>query len=92
MYKIFKVERDILIYAIRYALGRQTFAPSTTIENVKENIDLFTINDLKIIIRDIISQEYYGYGMECDKQNWLGFKEYLEIEIKKRIDNGDLRL
>ena len=85
--KTFKVDRDMLIYGMRYALGRQTFAPSTVVENIKHNIDLVSVHDMGIMIRDI---EQHGdldekaYGMECDKQTWMSFKKYLENEIDKR--------
>ena len=72
MDKQFTVERDILIYAMRYALGRMTFAPTTVIENIKCNIDLFSIDGLKLIIKDIDKQDDFGgYGMECDKRKKL---------------------
>ncbi len=75
--KDFKVERDILLYALRYALGRQTFAPTVVIENIKANIHLFSKQDIKIIIKEIKEQEKYGYGMACDKDTWMGFISFL---------------
>lgn len=83
MDKVFKVERDILLYALRYAIGRMTFAPTVVIDNIKANIDLFSVDDIELIIRDIKDKEIY-YGMDCDKKQWLGFVEYLECEIKER--------
>lgn len=80
MDKVFKVERDILFYAMRYAIGRQTFAPTVVIENIKHNIELFNSNDLQMLIRDI--EGHIGsYGMECDERNWMGFKEYLKRQM-----------
>ena len=69
----------MLFYALRYALGRQTFAPSIVIDNIKANIDLFNINDIDLIIKEIEVHEKYGtsYGMDCDKKKWMGFIEYL---------------
>lgn len=81
MDKIFKVERDILLYALRYAIGRMTFAPTIVMDNIKANIDLFTESDIELIIRDIKDKEIYGYGMECDKKQWLGFIDYLSKEL-----------
>lgn len=74
---IFKVEREILIFAMRYALGRMTFAPTIVIENIKNNIRSFTQNDIKLLIRDIEQQEPFGYGMKCDEETWMNFKQYL---------------
>lgn len=85
MDKEFRVERDILIFAMRYALGRMTFAPLTVIDNIKHNIDLFTANDLKILIRDIEGQADLGYGMDCDEKVWLRFKEYLLYILEDKI-------
>ena len=84
--KEFKVERDILFYALRYAIGRKTFAPIITIENIKKNIHLLSIYDLQIIIREIIWQETcgFGYGDECDKKTWMDFLDYLQKTIKSR--------
>lgn len=82
MNKIFKVERAILVYALRYSMGRQTFAPTIVIENIKENIDLFSVAVVEMMIREIKEKEVYG--AECDKQQWLGFIKYLEEEIKDK--------
>lgn len=82
MDKVFQVERDILFFAMRYALGRMTFAPLTVIDNIKHNIDLFTAEDLKWMIKEIDEQANFGYGMDCDEKTWLGFRGYLEGKIR----------
>ena len=84
--KQFQVERDILFFATRYALGRMTFAPSTILENIQHNIDQFNANDLKLLIRDIEEQKSYGYGMKCDEDLWLGLKVYLQNELNELIN------
>lgn len=76
------VDRDIMIYAFRYALGRQSFAPVTVVENIKHNIDKISDNDLKLYIKEI--KEFENYGMEFDKAHWLSFVSYLEKELKSR--------
>ena len=81
MDKQFKVEKAILIYAMRYALGRMTFAPTMVIDNIKYNIDLFSADSLRQIIKDIDEQASFGYGMDCDEETWMNFKEYLENRI-----------
>lgn len=86
MNKQFQVERDMLFYATRYALGRRTFAPSTVVENIQHNIDLFSANDLQLLIRDIDEQKNYGYGMECDEKLWLGLMSYLQNELNELIN------
>ena len=37
MRKKIKVDQDILIYAMRYAIDRKTFAPLAVLENIKHN-------------------------------------------------------
>ena len=84
MDKQFQVDREILMYAMRYALGRMTFAPMTVVENIKHNIDLFTKGSLETMIREIEEQESYGrqaLGMNCDIETWLNFKQYLKDRI-----------
>lgn len=83
MTKQFQVERDILVFAMRYALGRMTFAGVTVLENIQHNIDLFSANDLHLLIRDIEEQKSFGYGMKCDEELWLGLKSYLQNELNE---------
>lgn len=79
--KICKVDKATITFAMRYALGRQTFAPSMVIENIKHNIELFNSQDMKMLIRDIDYQASFGYGMQCDTDTWMNFKAYLEDKI-----------
>lgn len=71
------VSKDILIFAMRYALGRMTFAPTIAVENIKSNILNFTSNEIDIMIKDIEYQAGFGYGHECDEELWLDFANYL---------------
>ena len=59
-----------------------TFAPTTVIENIKHNIDLFNDDSIRLLIRDIDEfGKMASYGMECDTREWMGFKQYLEDRI-----------
>jgi len=69
------VDKTILIFALRYALGRKTSAPSIVIEAIQDNIDIFDIWEIEIMIKEI--DECRDYGMECDKIQWLGFRDWL---------------
>lgn len=80
--KKFLVERDILIYAFRYSLGRMTFAPIIVVDNIKANIDKISTGDIELYIREI--KECSNYGMDCDKDLWTNFLEYLKLELHKR--------
>ena len=77
-----QVERDILVYAMRYALGRMSYAPTTVVDNIKRNIDFFTPHQIELLIKDIEEQkDFGGYGMEYDKKVWMEFKDYLETKL-----------
>lgn len=79
---IMKVDRNILIYAFRYSLGRMSSAPHFVVENIKQNINLISKDDLELFIREI--KECENYGMDFDKEFWLNFVDYLEAELKSR--------
>ena len=68
------VDKTILIFALRYALGRRTSAPSIVIEAIQDNIDIFDW-EIEMMIKEI--DECRDYGMECDKIQLLGFMSWL---------------
>lgn len=87
--KIFQVEEAILVFAMRYAINRQTFAPTMVVDNILHNIalvDSFTIDN---IIREIDDQARIGWNMDCDRQTWLGFKTRLERVLVQRSEIGE---
>ena len=71
------VDKTILVFALRYALGRKTSAPSIVIEAIQDNIDIFDTWEIEVIIKEIDECRYYG--MECDKIQW--YREVLCCEI-----------
>lgn len=84
MRKEFLVERDILMYALRYSLGRRTFAPTIVADNIKSNIDKFNKTDLQLIIKDIDEQkDFGGYGDRCDKDTFMSLRKYLVSRMEK---------
>lgn len=76
------VDRNILIYSFRYALGRKSYSPGIVIDNIKKNIDKISSNDIELYIKEI--DEYSGYGLDFDKNMWMAFSDYLKSELKKR--------
>ena len=88
--KVIKETRDfgsVCIFALRYAMGRRSYAPSTVIGFVTRNFEGFDIVDLKVMVKDIkdYDRTYKGdFGDECDKRDWLNFKALLLTEIEKR--------
>jgi len=65
-------ERDVLIYAFRYALGRRSYAVSTVIDNILHNWETLSEGDKKLYQREIKEHEemYGNLGDEMDKKNW----------------------
>jgi hypothetical protein len=82
MDKKFKVDREILLFAFRYSLGRMSYAPAVITDNIKLNINNISTEDIEVYIKEI--NEYENYGMEMDRQHWLNFKDYLQRELDRR--------
>lgn len=79
MDKIFVVERDILLFAMRYAMNRMSYSSISVIENIKENIEKFNKNDIELFIKTINDAE--ETQMVCDIDFWNNFKSYLEQQL-----------
>lgn len=76
-----KVNIEILIFAFRYALNRQTSAPSIVIENIKVNIDEFKKWQIEIIIKEIEEANLKpeeSYMFQSDYYQWIEFQDYLK--------------
>ena len=77
----------MLLSAERYALGRQTYIVQWTCEVISNNLELVTLHDKLIMIRDIKEQADKGYnrpyGWDCDEKEWMKLLKILENEIEK---------
>lgn len=71
----------IALMAMRYSLGRRTFAPTIAQNNILDNIGDFQIWELETIIRDI--DETLDLGDDNDVIQW----EYFKNKIKGVINN-----
>lgn len=86
MNKNCEVEVSVLIFAMRYAMGRQTCSPSIVVDNIKHNISKINNIQVEFMIRSIERHgEYFSFGMECDEALWLGFKDYLKDVLSERL-------
>ena len=70
------IEEEILVCAVRYALGRMTYVVSDVCRYVEGKKDSLSESCKDIIIRDI-EEELERYhelgqtcGMECDERDW----------------------
>lgn len=70
----------MLVSAVRYALGRQTYIVGWTCEFIKNNLHLLEYKDIVIMIEDIKECGYYGH--DIDKLEWLKLLNVLENYIE----------
>ena len=79
-----KPEEQMLICAVRYALGRMSYIVGVTCEFVAKNREKLSDNCIKILIRDIEEElDMYSRvgktcGMACDHHDWLKLLEVLK--------------
>lgn len=77
----------ILMCAVRYSLGRQTYMPHLVMDYIAPLVPLLSDRTLAVIERDIGEADKMGvgYGNErIDKPRWLQFRQLILSEIKKR--------
>lgn len=86
-------EEQIIICAVRYALGRMSYIVGIVCEYVSLKKSELTEHCIAIIIRDI-EEELKRYhdagdflGMECDEKNWSWLLETLKEERDSRNGN-----
>jgi len=89
----FSIEADtdfstIVGCALRYALGRYTYMPSTVKGFIERHIEAITENDLNVMISDIEDKMKYNYNKEFPyKELWLELRDNLVVEMKKREES-----
>lgn len=72
----------LLVSAVRYALGRQTYIVRSTCESVRKLAKHLDICQLEVILRDV--SECRDYGSAADQRKWLSLAEFLRTEIAAR--------
>lgn len=84
-------EEEILVFAVRYALGRMSYAVSDVCRYVSKNVKRLSINCLAVLIRDIEDEiEMYHRagqkcGDECDEKDWVILLHILKEERHERL-------
>ena len=83
--------RDIVISAVRYALGRRTMIPGATTEYIMTHSKLVDSRVKQVLLRDL---EWYFHLWEagqqiddkCDYETWYHYKKWLEkLELEDEI-------
>ena len=87
----FSIEADtdfstIVGCALRYALGRYTYMPSTVKGFIERHIEAITENDLNVMINDIEDKMKYNKELPY-KELWLELRDDLVVELKKREES-----
>ena len=73
----------LICSATRYTLGRQTYAVGIMCAILKRVSKTLTDNAREVIIRDIETQEKYGYGADWDRTEWMEALEVLKNDRSK---------
>ena len=76
---------NVMFYSFRYALGRSTYAVKDVVEVLIKHIDLFPVNDLRTIHKEIKTQYPYNTLFKNKdtisniyEKEWLRVVELLE--------------
>lgn len=70
----------MLISAMRYALGGRTYIVELTCEYIENELPKLSDQCKAIMIEDIERHRLFGYGDECDKEDWMQLLEKLKHE------------
>jgi len=91
------IEKDpnlptILLCAMRYALGRETYMPGLVQDFIRAHAEALDERTRKVMIRDIREADHithYDWGdidglgdTKIDRPGWLAFKDWLEKGAK----------
>ena len=77
----------ILLCAVRYAIGRQTYMPSLVIDYITPLLPYLTDNTLRLIANEITEYGAYEGGLgdeKIDKPYWIKFLREIRLEIGGR--------
>ena len=77
----------ILLCAVRYAIGRQTYIPSLVIDYITPLLPYLSDNTLRLIANEITEYEAYEGGLgdeKIDRPYWKQFLRKIRLEIGDR--------
>ena len=83
---------EVALYAVRYAIGRMTYAPFTVCSFLMPLIGYMEKNALMNIVREIDEHEQrhpYGLGSPTiDAPHWIALRGEIQAELSRR-EKGD---
>lgn len=77
----------ILLCAVRYAIGRETYMPSLVIDYITPLLPYLSDNTLRLIADEIIEYRSYEGGLgdeKIDRPYWEQFLRKIRLEIGGR--------
>lgn len=77
----------ILLCAVRYAIGRETYMPSLVIDYITPLLPYLSDNTLRLIANEITEYKAYKGGLgddKIDKPYWIAFLRKITEERIKR--------
>ena len=77
------VDSNVLFFAFRYSLGRETYAPHLIATAIRENINKLSTDELNRYVQEI--EACPNYGMAFDREHWLR----LASDLKKAVDERE---
>ena len=77
---------EMLNWAVRYALGRMTYAVNDTVNYVLPLIPKLDRRTLSVMQRDIETAPEYGH--DCDEADWMRLLHAIREELKRRADDA----
>lgn len=79
---------EMMNWAVRYALGRRTYAARDTARYMIRVMKMLDDKTIHVMLRDINEHEKFDdLGDECDATEWMNLKEAIEKEIERRKNN-----
>ena len=84
-------QRDLLIYAFRYALGRSSYATGTVQLAIRFAWPMLSRSDRMLYQREIREQDEMGrdcMGMEMDRIGWMGLLE-LPLDMLEELEESE---
>lgn len=90
MHSMITVTRDfelMMVCALRYSIGRESYMPSITIDYIRYLIPMLSVNTLFILQRDITEEveRYNRSGWEIFmKDEWMKLADDIRAEYTRR--------
>ena len=71
----------LTICALRYCFGRASYMPSLVVDATRVNWELLSKSEKATILKDVEQTIQDGrVGMDCDKQMWLAFYDWMLLK------------